>query len=246
MSRSRPIIGVTAHRTPAGKPFRLEPALAIPVAYLDAVTRAGGLAVALPPDPVDPPEAAARISHLDGLVLTGGPDVSPSRYGQDPDPHTYGVSDLQDGFETEVLAAARSASTPVLAICRGLQVVNVAFGGTLHQHISDDPALGPHGVPAGGGGAENRYVTEPGSRLAAVVGAEMTGRCHHHQAVDRVGEGLVVSARTADGVVEGLEPAAASGVGGWWMVAVQWHPEETAAEDGANQALFAGLVEAAR
>ncbi len=244
MGERLPIIGVTARRYAPGNPFRNEAATAIQSAYLDAITRAGGLAVAVPPDPIDADQAAARVASLDALLLTGGVDVDPARYGHEPAPETYGVVDDLDQFEIAMLHAAIERATPVLAVCRGLQVVNVAFGGTLDQHITGRDGLGAHGIPAGGGGSTNEFVIEPESLLARVVGATtMSGQCHHHQAVADIGEGLVVSARTADGVIEGLELADDSP--GPWLVAVQWHPEETAAVNAANQCLFDHLVQAA-
>ncbi|MEZ5322604.1 MAG: gamma-glutamyl-gamma-aminobutyrate hydrolase family protein [Microthrixaceae bacterium] len=147
------------------------------------------------------------------------------------------------GTRARTVARCAAARLPVLCICRGLQLLNVAFGGTMRQHITGSPGVGEHGVPLGGGGATNRYELSPGSLAEAVMGtASPAGRCHHHQAVGEVGEGLVVTGRTADGVVEVMELADA----GSWLLAVQWHPEETAATDPANQALFDHLVAAAR
>jgi putative glutamine amidotransferase len=244
-SEHRPLIGVSGRRFPEGKTFQREAAVAIQAAYTDAVHSAGGIAVVLPPESIDPLEATARMGALDGLILTGGPDVDPATYGAERDPTTYGVDDAQDAFDTAMLRAAIDLARPVLAICRGLQVVNVAFGGTLHQHIPDLDGIGTHGVPDGGGGTDNRFVIEEDSLLARVVGTTaMAGRCHHHQAVDRVGAGLVVSARTADGTVEGLELG--DDQGGPWLVAIQWHPEETAAVDPDDQRLFDHLVLAAQ
>jgi putative glutamine amidotransferase len=244
-SEHRPLIGVSGRRFPEGKTFKREAAVAIQAAYTDSVQRAGGIAVVLPPESIDPLEARARMAALDGLVLTGGPDVDPARYHAKPDPTTYGVDDAQDTFDLAMLRAAIDLARPVLAICRGLQVVNVAFGGSLHQHIPDLEGVGAHGVPDGGGGTDNRFEIGAGSLLARIVGTtSMAGRCHHHQAVDRVGAGLVVSARTADGVVEGLELG--DDEGGPWLVAVQWHPEETADVDADDQRLFEHLVRAAQ
>jgi putative glutamine amidotransferase len=240
----RPLIAVTGRRFDAGRTFRDEASVAIQAAYLDAVSRSGAVAVLLPPEPLVGHEAAARVDRLDGLVLTGGPDVDPARYDRSAHPTTYGVSALQDAFEVALLRAALARGIPVLAICRGLQVVNVAHGGTLHQHLPDLAGVGPHGVPDGGGGTLNDVTVEPGSLLASVVGDVTTsGMCHHHQAVDEVGAGLSVSARTADGVVEALEPADPDGSS--WLLAVQWHPEETAHDHPASQRLFDHLAAAA-
>jgi putative glutamine amidotransferase len=244
-SERRPLVGVSGRRFPPGRTFKREAAVAIQAAYTDAVYRAGGVAVVLPPEGIDGPEASARMATLDGLVLAGGPDVDPGLYGAEPHPSTYGLDDAQDAFDTAMLRAAIDLARPVLAICRGLQVVNVAFGGSLHQHIPELDGIDAHGVPDGGGGTDNRFEIEPDSLLASVVGTtSMAGRCHHHQAVDRAGDGLVVSARTPDGTIEALELG--DDEGGPWLVAVQWHPEETAEADPDDQPLFEHLVEAAR
>jgi putative glutamine amidotransferase len=236
-----PLIGVSGRRFPAGQTFKLEDALSIQSDYLDAVTAAGGRAVALLPEALSDDEADELLVRLDGLIMTGGPDVDPGRYGQEPAPETYGTSAAQDGFEAALFAAAQRNRTPVLAICRGLQLVNVLLGGTLTQHIVGRPGVGAHGVPNGGGGSDNTYLIEPGSRLSMVLGTSAEGRCHHHQAADIVPGDLVVSARTTDGIIEGLEYS--SGQPPHWMLAVQWHPEET---HRADDRLFVALVAAAR
>jgi len=237
---ARPLIAVTGRRLAAGRVERWrEAALASPASYLDALARAGGTGAVLDPVELDEPQAAALLARFDGLVLTGGIDVDPARYGQEPAPETYGCHPLTDGFEIALVHAAVAGAVPTLAICRGLQVLNVACGGTLDQHITGRPGLGAHGVPNGGACAAVEMAIGPGSRLAAAVGtASVVGLCHHHQAVDRLGEGLAVVARAADGLVEAVEPADAPG----WVVAVQWHPEDSAAEDPAQQALFDALV----
>lgn len=226
--------------------FKLEAALAIPADYCDAVERAGGIAATLIPSDIDDGRAASIAASIRGLVIAGGPDVDPRRYGEDPAPETYGVNDLQDAFELALLDAMVDAGKPVLAICRGLQLVNVAFGGTLDQHITGRDGLLAHGVPNGGGGATNQFVVEPHTLLHEIAGGSgPAGQCHHHQAIDRVGDGLRVSARSADGIVEGIELAAPADAGPW-LVGVQWHPEETAADDPFNQRLFDALVARAR
>jgi len=221
--------------------FQLEASLAIQSDYLDAVVSAGGRAVSLLPEELDDTAADDLVQRLDGLMLTGGPDVDPQRYGQAAAAETYGVSQLQDSFEAQLFAAAQRCATPVLAICRGLQLVNVLLGGTMTQHISGLPGIGTHGVPNGGGGSDNTYLIEAGSRLAAVLGPSAEGRCHHHQAVDEVSGALTVSARTADGVIEGLEYSHDDPP--HWLLAVQWHPEETYTLDGR---LFEAVVAASR
>lgn len=236
-----PLIGVTGRRFKAGRMFELEASLAIQSDYLDAVVAAGGRAVLLLPEELEDTAADDLVQRLDGLMLTGGPDVDPQRYGQEAAPETYGVSQLQDSFEGQLFGAAQRCATPVLAICRGLQLVNVLLGGTMIQHIGGRPGIGAHGIPNGGGGSDNTYVIESGTCLATVLGPSAEGRCHHHQAVDEVPGSLTVSARTTDGVIEGLEYS--SGNPPHWMLAVQWHPEETHTRD---CRLFEAVVAASR
>jgi putative glutamine amidotransferase len=211
--------------------------IAVPEPYVAAVQRAGGQEAILAPRPLAGDEAHALLAHFAGLLLIGGPDLDPQTYGQEPDPHVYGLSAVRDEFELALCRAAVEADLPILAICRGAQLLNVARGGSLHQHISDD--FPGHGRPGVEGGQQVHAVgVEPGSRTAAVMGeATVRASCHHHQAIDRIGEGLVVSARSPDGIVEGLELPAAG-----WLVALQWHPEDTAAHDPVQQRLFDAFV----
>lgn len=240
---ARPVIGVTGRRMPVDQPFPLLGAVAIQETYVDAIDRAGAIAAVLAPRLLDDGDADAHVAALDGLLLTGGPDVDPSRYGAVPHERTYGVSRLQDEFELALLGAAERVGRPVLCICRGLQLLNVAHGGTLHQHLPDLDGVAEHGVPAGGGGTRHTIVVEAESRLARALGNHRpVGECHHHQAVDQVGDGLVVVARAADGVIEGLESTSDDG----WLVAVQWHPEDTAHHDEDQQRLIDALVRQAR
>lgn len=202
--------------------------------YLDAIARSGADAIVF--DSNHDPEGV--LDQVDALILGGGPDVDPELYGDEQHPQTYGASREVDEFEFDLLDGAIARGMPVLAICRGLQVVNVAFGGTLYQHITEDPGVARHGKPGEVGEREERPIeVEPDSLLAAVLGGRnVTGSCHHHQAVAKLGDGLHVTARAPDGIVEGLE------VEGAWVLAVQWHPEDTAGEDPAQQALFDALV----
>ncbi len=256
--RRRPLIAVAGRVFPLGRIDRvLEPQVAVPTWYVESVNRAGGLGVVVLPEPGSAAGASAgpeaTMDRCDGLVLTGGIDVDPSLYGQEPDPHTYGCDLTTDRYDLGLLRAALESGKPVLAICRGMQLVDVAFGGTLHQHIEPGPDGIRHGIPNGGGGSEVAYAIEAGSLLAEVMEVtEAVGRCHHHQAVDRVGDGLVVSARAGDGGVEGLEPApgvrwpgASAPLVEPWLVAVQWHPEETTHADVTQQRLFDRLVDRA-
>jgi putative glutamine amidotransferase len=215
----------------------------VPTEYLAGLRRAGAVPVVVG----DPGGVAADVllAPWSGLLLCGGADVDPHTYGQVPDPTVYGVDRQRDDFELALARAAWDTGLPVLAVCRGIQVLNVALGGTLVQHL---PARGgplAHGVPVGDGEpAVHPVDVAAGSRLAAAVGATRIERCIsiHHQAVDVVADGLVVTARSADGVVEAVEP----GPEGGWCVAVQWHPERSAAVDPAQQAVFDGFVAACR
>lgn len=221
-----PLIGVSGRSFEAGRLFKLEAATAIQTDYLQAVARSGGLGVTLTPEMLTDERADQLVNRLDGIILTGGPDVEPSLYGEVPAPETYGISELQDGFEAALFRAAQRLGRPVLAICRGAQLVNVLCGGSLDQHITGREGLLAHGIPNGGGGSDNTYLIDMSSRLGQILGEQADGRCHHHQAIARIGEGLMVSARCSDGVVEGLEYAVDTAP--HWLIAVQWHPEETA------------------
>lgn len=241
-----PLIAVTGRPVAAGRITNWRHgALAVPMPYVEAVARAGGIPAVLRPVPLDAPEAASLLRGFAGLLLTGGGDVDPARYGEAAAPEVYGVDEATDAFELALVRAAVAGRVPVLAICRGIQVLNVACGGTLDQHITGRPGLEAHGVP-GVSGSTHEVSIEPGTRLAeAMATATAIAACHHHQAVGLVGDGLRVSARCADGIIEGLEleeGRGGGGVGGGWVVAVQWHPEDTAAGDPAQQRLFDALV----
>lgn len=208
-------------------------------AYLDALRRAGAVPVIVGSDPGDHLGAA-----ISGVVLAGGPDLDPASYGEAPHPSVYGVDPARDSLERDLVMAALAAGVPVLAICRGAQLLDVALGGTLHQHLPALHGLIPHGTPDG----EVSPVVHPvevaaGSRLAAAVGGAATiDGCVsiHHQAAASVPPGLVVTARSSDGVVEALETPA----GGPWCLAVQWHPERSAESDRVQQAIFDSFVSA--
>ncbi|NLV54728.1 MAG: gamma-glutamyl-gamma-aminobutyrate hydrolase family protein [Acidimicrobiales bacterium] len=238
-----PVIAVTGRVIAAERVERaLEPQAAVPTYYLEALGRAGAVGVVLLPNAALDEAAADLMARFDGLVLTGGDDLDPGRYGEAPVPETYGFSAAIDAWEEALYLAAVELGRPVLAICRGLQLVNVAHGGTLRQHITGTSDVA-HGVPLGGGGSDVEIAVEADSRLVELLGGERSpiGRCHHHQAVGLVGEGLRVTARAADGCVEGLEPDS-----GEWVVAVQWHPEDSAGRDPVQQRLFDGFVAACR
>ncbi|MGH9246644.1 MAG: gamma-glutamyl-gamma-aminobutyrate hydrolase family protein [Acidimicrobiales bacterium] len=240
----RPLVLVTGRRLAAARtPWRIE--YASPRTYADAIARSGGRPLVVPVVGESAITPAEWLEGVDGLVLTGGPDVDPRRYGQDPHPRVYGVEPDADTLEAGLLEAAQDRGIAVLAICRGIQVLNVAFGGTLHQHISDRSDLGDHGTPGDLRAADHEVRLDPGSRVAAALGVETAMVCSiHHQAIDRVGDGLVVTATSADGLVEAVElDDDAAG----WVVGVQWHPEWSDGTDEIQERLFVAFVaEAAR
>jgi putative glutamine amidotransferase len=204
-------------------------------ALIEAVWRAGGEPVSIHPADPAPADVADRLARFDGVLLPGGGDLAPHRYGAtDTHATVYDVNETQDAFDLAVARETLALGLPLLAVCRGLQVVNVALGGTLEQDM-------------GGPEREHRHVVHPvsiqrGTLLEQATDAEKTeASCYHHQRVDRIGVGLTVTARAADGTVEGLELPGHPG----WFTAVQWHPEDTADQDPAQQALFDALVHAA-
>jgi putative glutamine amidotransferase len=232
----RPVVGLTTyleeiHNGSWG--FRAGYA---PEPYIQGVIGAGAGVALLPPQPTDTETVDAVLDSIDGLVLTGGYDLDPATYGQEPHSSTDDPRTDRDAWEFALLRCALERGLPVLGICRGIQVLNAVFGGTLHQHLPD--VLGHTKHRAGDGVFTKLPVrTVPGTKLAELMGESAEGACMHHQAIDKVGDGLVVSAWDADGVVEGLELP-----GDGFMVAVQWHPERTL-ED---LRLFKAVVEAAR
>jgi putative glutamine amidotransferase len=231
------VVAVTGRRLPRTDKWPYSGAQCSPRAYFDAVVRAGGQPVLVD----DTPDPKGLLSRVDALLLTGGPDVDPELYGQEPHPQTYGVSRRADDFECALADAATARSVPTLAICRGFQILNVARGGSLFQHIPDDPGVPAHGEPGVAGGARVHEVPlERDSLLAEVMDASpVSASCHHHQAIDRVGDGLRVVGRAADGIVEAMELDTGSG---GFVLGVQWHPEDLAADDAPNQRLFDALV----
>ncbi|WP_240492155.1 gamma-glutamyl-gamma-aminobutyrate hydrolase family protein [Mycobacterium alsense] len=233
---AKPVVGLTAYLERVQAGIWDIAAGYLPADYVEGVVEAGGAAVLLPPQPAGPDTAASLLDGLDALVITGGYDLDPASYGQQPHPATDRPRADRDALEFALLRGALDRGLPVLGICRGAQVLNVALGGTLHQHLPD--VLGHGGHRAGNGVFTRLPVrTVAGTRLAALLGESVDAPCYHHQAIDKVGDGLVVSALDADGVVEALElPGAA------FALAVQWHPEQSLDD----LRLFEGVVQAAR
>ena len=199
--------------------------------YVAATERGGGVAILLPPQRSGADEVLDRI---DALVLTGGADVDPTRYGEVPAERTSAPRVQRDEWEMALARAALDRDLPLLAICRGLQVLNVVLGGSLHQHLPDVAGHEGHQPSPGVFGAVDVGI-EPGTRTAELIGPRLRVSCHHHQALDRLAPGLQVTGRADDGTVEAVEvPGRAFALG------VQWHPEE----DSGDVRLFAALVEA--
>jgi putative glutamine amidotransferase len=243
---SRPLIGVTTsemrmprrtHPLPEGDPPQSEMALGI--VYARAVEAAGGLPVVLPP--LETGAIGPLVDRLAGLCLSGGPDLDPAAYEAEPDPNLGTVEPALDEFEFAVARRADELGIPILGICRGCQALNVARGGTLHQHLPDvtDGSL-THRQTESGRQPTHTVRIEPDSRLAAIVGTEeLDVNSFHHQAVDRLGRGLRAVAWAPDGVIEGIEDASSP-----LYLGVQWHVE-TLVHFERHAALFAALVEAA-
>ncbi|MFJ7067310.1 gamma-glutamyl-gamma-aminobutyrate hydrolase family protein [Streptomyces sp. NPDC101115] len=207
----KPLIGVTTYLDQARWGVWELPAALLPAAYPRLVQRSGGLPAMLPPD--DPSVAAETVARLDGLVIAGGADVEPVRYGAEPDPRTGPPARARDAWELALIGAALDAGVPLLGICRGMQLLNVALGGTLVQHLDGHTeavgVMGSHPVSP-----------VPGTRYAALVPERTDVPTYHHQCVEVLGKNLVASAHAADGTVEAIElPSPA------WALGVQWHPE---------------------
>ena len=208
-------------------------------AYATAIARAGMIPLVVPP--LDPDRADDLVAGVDGIVLTGGEDIDPARYRAARHPATEDVHPERDAWEIALLAAARAAKRPTLAICRGVQLANVALGGTLVQDIpTERPSRIAHALAEERESRVHEVRVTPGSRLAAALGAtHLTANSSHHQAIDRAGTGVAVTATAPDGVVEGIEW---TGDDGWWLLGVQWHPEElVATAESWDRALFAAF-----
>ncbi|HKV18514.1 MAG TPA: gamma-glutamyl-gamma-aminobutyrate hydrolase family protein [Mycobacterium sp.] len=221
MSASRPVIGLTTYLQQAQTGVWDVQASFLPAIYMEGVNRAGGTVVLLPPQPAE--SADKVLDGLDGVVITGGPDLDPAAYGQKRHPKTDepdASRRARDAWEYALVRGAVRRGIPVLGICRGAQVINVVLGGTLHQHLPD--VLGhPYHQQGNAVFSTSSVRTVPGTRLAALIGETSDAQCYHHQAIDRLGDGLIVSAQDAEGVIEGIEIP-----GPHFVLGVQWHPEE--------------------
>lgn len=228
----RPLVAVIGQRSASVPILRFSATLAAE-AICEAVYAVGGEPVVLHGPAADPAAGlGGRLERFDGVLMPGGADLNPARYGQSALPETKGVVDFQDDLDLAVARTVVAAAIPTLAVCRGMQVLNVALGGTLHQHLTETTVGHHNGVH------EVRVVR--GSRLHSIVATETVRvSSFHHQAVDAVGAGLVAAAYAADGTIEALEHSRAD------VVAVQWHPEDLHATSATDAALFGDLVERA-
>jgi putative glutamine amidotransferase len=197
------------------------PAAVLPRVYSDCVIAAGGAVIGLPPQPATPEAVERVLDGIDGLILTGGKDVEAALYGELAHPENDAPRPDRDAWELALVRAAIARDLPLLGICRGLQVLNVALGGTLVQHLPD--VIGSSRYSYGNATfADNPVATVPGTRVAGMLGATLTVKCYHHQAINRLAPGLTVSARGDDGIIQAVD---IDGLG--FGVAVQWHPEES-------------------
>ena len=228
----RPVIGITAYAEEARWGVWEAPTALIPLSYVDSVERAGGRALLVPPSDEGIEET---LDALDGLVLSGGADLDPRTYGAEAHPKTAGVRPDRDRAELALLEAALARDMPILAVCRGSQVLNVARGGDLVQHLPEVVGHERH-KHTPGVFADHDVRVLPGTRLHGLVGEHAPVKSHHHQGYGRLGEGLRAAARADDGTVEAIEDPERR-----FALGVLWHPEE-----GEGAALFEGLVGEAR
>ncbi|CNE94046.1 glutamine amidotransferase [Mycobacterium tuberculosis] len=225
---ARPLIAVPARFSAGASALRYAAEVAAR-ALVEAVWRGGGEPFIM--HPADPARVAGRLARCAGVLLPGGGDLHPRHYGA-TDEHAalYDMDDEQDAFDLAVARHALAAGLPLLAVCRGLQVVNVVAGGTLRQHLEPDHRHLAH-----------RVAVEDGSLLHKTIGdLRPAVSCYHHQGIEAPGAGLAITARASDGTVEAMELPGAAG----WFLGVQWHPEDTASDDPAQQSLFTALVRA--
>ena len=237
-----PVIGITTYDVEARWGAWEAHAALLPFVYVEAVRRSGGRAVLLPPGG-DDQEASATVAGLDGLLVSGGPDIDPIRYGAARHPLTQPPVTVRDAWDLAVTSHALRLGVPVLAICRGMQMLNVCRGGTLHQHVPDLVGHARHDGPTAGYGRHQVRVS-PDSMLAGILTQEHSDEyfnvpTHHHQAVNLLGDGLKAVAWEEDGTIEAVEagPSALDGLSGF-VLGVQWHPER-----GDDPRLFTALID---
>jgi putative glutamine amidotransferase len=231
-----PTIGITMYHKNADWRGWSEDGALLPWTYVSAVRSAGGRPVLLPPGG-DTAEAEATVAVLDGVIIAGGGDIDPAIYGAAKHPATGGIVPDRDSWELAIADAAIRADVPLLGICRGMQVLNIACGGTLHQHVPELVGHEDHSGPVDGYGIHQVRVTCGTTVTSILPGAEYFGvPTHHHQAVDKLGDGLIAVGWADDGIVEAIEAANP----GDFLVGVQWHPEQ-----GQDMRLFTALVAAA-
>lgn len=228
-----PVIGITSYGRDENKRFSL------PAVYVDAVRRAGGIPVMLPPGD---PNLSELLTRLDGIILTGGGDIDPQHYQGSPHETNYMLDPERDHSEIELAKTLMKLDVPLLGICRGMQVINVALGGTLVEHLPDEVGeevlhRAPPRLPVA-----HEVTVEPASRLAEIMGqTQASPTSWHHQAIRQPGAGLQVVAHAPDGTIEAVEKPDHA-----WLVAVQWHPELSADVQPEQQRLFDELVRVAR
>ena len=223
MDESRPIIGVVAALEQARYGVWDSPCALTPFAYITAVQRAGGVAVMIPPDQEVVADPDLVLDRLDGLMLAGGSDIDPSAYGAAAHPETVGTVPARDEIELALMRGAWDRDMPVLGICRGMQLINVARGGSLHQHLPDLLGHGEHRRVLGSfDGSEHDVDLDPESLAARAAGEQVhVTKSHHHQGIDALGEGLVVTGRSMlDDLPEAIEAPERT-----YVLGVQWHPE---------------------
>ncbi|HET9556905.1 MAG TPA: gamma-glutamyl-gamma-aminobutyrate hydrolase family protein, partial [Actinomycetota bacterium] len=235
-----PLIAIPTYHLGAGRVRNWEGAYALPEPYVAALGAAGARTALLPHS--QPAEAEEVLAPFDGLLLAGGDDIEPTRYGAADHPEQYGIDPDRDQLELELARAAVRTGLPTLGICRGVQLLNVAFGGTLVQHLPelDGPAEPRVEHRNEANQAIHNLRVEPDSRLAEAIGQlEAEGLSHHHQGLDRLGDGFRPVAWAPDGLVEGIERDQG------WTVGVLWHPESTAGADPAQHRLLCSFVDVA-
>ena len=234
-----PLVGVTTSITVGQSPERAY----VNSAYLEAVQQAGGVPVLLPP-PLSKSSLERLVRGLDAVLLTGGGDMDPACFGEAPHPTLYDVAPARDALETSVTQMALEKRTPLLAICRGIQVLNVALGGTLYQDVGTEPGTQiQHSQKAPRDHTTHKVSVAPGSRLAKVLGADdIEVNSFHHQVIKALGHGLKPVAWAPDQLVEGVELDDNSR----FVMGVQWHPEHLVGGFASARRLFASLVDAAR